>query len=94
MTLNEAKIVLINGKIYNILGIINLNKINDWEYIKGKSLWMNVNFDGADQINNSEHIYFSFMTSSLNGLLDFSINLNDDDNKAIEFNSGEKKYLF
>ena len=55
---------------------------------------MNVNFDGADQINNSEHIYFSFMTSSLNGLLDFSINLNDDDNKAIEFNSGEKKYLF
>ena len=94
MTLNEAKIVLINGKIYNILGIINLNKINDWEYIKGKSLWVNVNFDGADQINNSEHIYFSFMTSSLNGLLDFSINLNDDDNKAIEFNSGEKKYLF
>ena len=93
-TLNEAKIVLINGKIYNILGIINLNKINDWEYIKGKSLWVNVNFDGADQINNSEHIYFSFMTSSLNDLLDFSINLNDDDNKAIEFNSGEKKYLF
>ena len=26
--LNNAKIVLINGKIYNILGIINLNKIN------------------------------------------------------------------
>ena len=90
-TLNEAKIVLINGKIYNILGIINLNKINDWEYIKGKSLWVNVNFDGADQINNSEHIYFSFMTSSLNDLLNFNINLNDDDKKAIEFNSGEKK---
>ena len=90
-TLNEAKILLINGKIYNILGIINLNKINDWEYIKGKSLWVNVNFDGADQINNSAHIYFSFMTSSLNDLLNFNINLNDDDKKAIEFNSGEKK---
>ena len=89
-TLNEAKIVLINGKIYNILGIINLNKINDWEYIKGKSLWVNVNFDGADQINNSEHIYFSFMTSSLNDLLNFSINLIDGSNKAIEFNSAVK----
>ena len=48
--------MLIKGKIYNILGIINLNKINNWEYIKGKSLWVNVNFDGVDQTNNSEHI--------------------------------------
>ena len=90
----DTKIAIINGKICNILGIIKLNKINNWEYSKGKSLLVNVNFDRAHQINNSEHIYFSFMTSSLNGLLDFSINLNDDDNKAIEFNSGEKKYLF
>ena len=58
-TLNDAKIALINGKIYNMLGII---KINNCEYIKGKSLWVNVNFDIADQRNNSEHIYFSFKT--------------------------------
>ena len=56
--LNDAKIALINGKIYNILGLINLNEINNWEYIKGKSLWVNVNFDRADQINNSQRIYF------------------------------------
>ena len=43
--LNNAKMVLINGEIYNILGIRNLNKINNCEYIKGKSLWVNVNFD-------------------------------------------------
>lgn len=61
-TLNDAKIALTNGKIYNMLGIINLNKINNCEYIKGKSLWVNVNFDIADQRNNSEHIYFSFKT--------------------------------
>ena len=48
--LNDAKIALINGKIYNILGIINLNKTNNWEFIKGKSLWINVNFNGTDQI--------------------------------------------
>ena len=34
--LSNAKIALINAKIYNILGMINLNKINNWEYIKGK----------------------------------------------------------
>ena len=89
--LNDAKIALIKGKIYNILGTINLNKTNTWEYIKGKSLWVNVNFNGTDQINNSEHIYFSFEASSLNDLLDFSIKLIDGNGKAIEFNTGEKK---
>ena len=34
--LNNANIALINGN--NILGTINLNKINNWECIKGKSL--------------------------------------------------------
>ena len=35
---------LINGKIYNIFGIINLDKINNWDYIKEMPLWLNVNF--------------------------------------------------
>ena len=45
-------------KIYSILRIIDLNKINNEEYIKGKSLGLNVNFDRADQTNNCQHIYF------------------------------------
>ena len=49
--LNNAKVVLINGKIYNILGIINLDKISNWEYIKGKSLWVNVSFTEQEQIS-------------------------------------------
>ena len=69
-----------------------LDKINNWEYIKGKSLWVNINFDETNQINNnSEHLSFSFVTSSLNDLLNFSINLIDDNNKTIEFNTGETK---
>ena len=43
--LNDAKIAVLNGKIYDILGIINLNKINKWEYAKGKLSWVNVNFN-------------------------------------------------
>ena len=43
--LNDAKVALTNGKISNILGVINLNKIENLEYIKGKSLWVNINFN-------------------------------------------------
>ena len=69
-----------------------MNKINNWEYIEGKSLWVNINFDETNQINNnSEHLSFSFVTSSLNDLLNFSINLIDDNSKTIEFNTGETK---
>ena len=92
--LNIAKTAFIIGKIYNTRGIINLNKIYNLEYIKEKSLWVNVNFNEPKQINNSEHISFSFMTLSLNDLLNFSINLIDNSNNPIELNSVEKKIPF
>ena len=47
---------------------------------------VNVNFDEPKQINDSQHISFSFTTPSLNDLLDFSINLIDNSNHPIEFN--------
>ena len=55
--LNNAKVALVNGKIYSILGIINLNKISSWEYIKGKYLWVNVSFTEQEHINDSNHFY-------------------------------------
>ena len=39
--LNDVKKSLINGKIYGLLGIIDLKKINNWEKIKGESIWIN-----------------------------------------------------
>ena len=52
----------------NILGIINLRKISNWEYIKGMSLWLNVNFNERKQINNIDHLSFSFKTLSLSDI--------------------------
>ena len=37
----SAKKVLINGKIYYLLGIINLQEINNWNAIKGQSIYVN-----------------------------------------------------
>ena len=36
--LNKAKMALTNGKVLNILGVINLDKISNWSKIKGKSI--------------------------------------------------------
>ena len=83
--LNDAKVALTKGDISNVLGIINLNKIENWENIKGKSLWVNVNFNSLEEVQSAEHFYFPFETTSLNDLLSFIIYLINDGNKPIEF---------
>ena len=35
--LNDGQIGLINRKAYNILGVINMDKISNWKFIMGKS---------------------------------------------------------
>ena len=43
------------------------------------------------EINNSRHLCFPFMTLTLNDLLNFNINLIDDQNKQITFEENKKK---
>ena len=88
--LNNVKKALINSKIYGLIGITDLKKINDWEEIKGRSLWINVTFEEQKEINNSKHLCFPFMTRTLSDLLNFSINLVNDNNKQIVFEDNEK----
>ena len=52
---------------------------------------VNASFTEKEEINDSRHLSFSFETLSLNDFLNFSINLIDDDNKSIKFNSAEQK---
>ena len=81
---------LINSKIYGLLGIIDINKINNWkEGVKGQFIWINTTLEEQKEINSRKHICVLFTTSSLNELL--SINLIDDSNKQIEFGNNEKK---
>ena len=83
--LNDIKKALINSKIYGLLVIIDLKKINNWEEMKDECLWINAT------LNNSKHLCFPFTTKTLNDLLSFSINLLDNSNKQITFPENEKK---
>ena len=89
--LNDVKKSLLNGKIYGLVGIINLQKINNWSNIKWKSLWVNAICKEQEKISNNRRLCFSFMTSSLNDLLNFNIDLIDGHNQQINFESEEQK---
>ena len=82
---------ILNGKVYDLFSIIDLEKINNWNEIKGQSTWINVAFKDQNEISNNSHICFPFVTRSLNYVPSFNIYLQDDKNKEIEFNSGEQK---
>ena len=74
--LNDVKKSLINGKIYRLIGIIDLNEINNWKLgMKGQSIWINTSLEELKDINIGKHLCFPFTTTSLNDLLSFSINL-------------------
>ena len=89
--LNDVKTSLINCKIYGLLGIINLNKTNNWKQgNKSESIWIKTTLQ-RKTTDSRKHICFSFTTTSLNDLLSFSIYLIDDKNNQIEFGDNETK---
>ena len=71
-----------------MLGIIDLN---NWKEMKGQSLWVNATLEEQKEINNSKYLCFLFVTSTLNDLLSFHINLIDDNNKDIKFKDTLRK---
>ena len=88
---NGVKKSILNQKIFDILAVIDLNKINNWNDIKEQSIWTNTAFKDHREINNISHLCLPFTTKYFSDLSSFSIYLQDDTNKKIEFKSGEKK---
>ena len=70
--LNGVKKAILNGKIYDLIAIIDLNKISNWTEIKGQSIWVSVSFKDQKEINNNSHLCFPFVTRSFNNLTSFS----------------------
>ena len=89
--ISGTKKAILNYKWLDILAEIDLEKVPNWNEIKGKSIWVNVQFKDHKEINNASHLCFPFTTKALSDLTSFTLQLQDDQNKKIDFASGEKK---
>ena len=89
--ISGTKKTILNYKWFDILAEIDLEKVPNWNKIKGKSIWVNIQFKDHKEINNASHLCFPFRTKALSDLTSFTLQLQDDQNKKIEFASGEKK---
>ena len=89
--ISGTKKAIPNYKWFDILAEIDLEKVPNWNEIKGKSIWVNVQFKDHKEINNASHLCFPFTTKALSDLTSFTLQLQDDQNKKIDFASGEKK---
>ena len=79
----DAKYSLINGKLYQTIGVINLNEIKNWNEIK------KVQGDNRD----AKHFSYNLIIKNMGDVLNFTLQLIDDENKGIKFEDKEKAFL-
>ena len=72
--------------------MINNNEIKDWTKLKGESKWINIIFNDSENPTLAKHFAFTFETINLRNLLNFELNLRNDEAKPIKFAPNEKKY--
>ena len=75
-----------------MIGVINLNEIQNWSEIKKTSKWVNVTFQEQTDNTNTSHPSFNFTRNNKDDLLNFTLKLVDTDNKLIEFAGGKHKF--
>ena len=89
--LMDAKYSLINGKLYQTIGLLNLNEIKNGNKIKKCLQWVNVNFQVQGDNRDAKHFSYIFITKNTGDVNNFTLKLIDDENKEIEFEDKEKK---
>ena len=57
----NAKYSLINGELFQTVGVINLSEIENWEKIKKSSRWVNVNFQSQTNNRSAKHFSYNFL---------------------------------
>ena len=89
--LNDAKDLLINGKVFQGISIIYISEIENWDKIKNESYWTNVVLTDSTYPIAAKHFAFGFETTDLHNLLNFEYSLLNDWGKLLEFKQGEDK---
>ena len=88
--LNDAKDILINGKLFQGIGIIYISEIENWDKIK-KSQWTSVILIDSIFPISAKHFAFRIETTDLHNLLNSEYSLVDDKGNLLQFNQGEDK---
>ena len=73
--LNNAKDTLINGKLFQGIGVIYISEIENWDKIKNESHWTNVVLTDSAYPLAAKHFAFAFETADLHNLLNFEYSL-------------------
>ena len=89
--LNDAKDIIINEKLYQAIGEINISETENWDKIKNKSFWTNVVLTGAEYPLIAKHFSFAFKTKDLHNILNFEYSLLDQKANLVTFTDTEKK---
>ena len=55
----DAKYSLINGILYQVIGVMNLSEIKKWNKIKKSSRWAKVNFHSQTDKSQTKHFSYN-----------------------------------
>ena len=89
--LSDAKEILINGKLFQGIGVVYLSEKEGWKHIKKTSHWTNAVLTDSKYPFAAKHFGFGFETTDLHNLLNFEYSLLHEGAKRIELKSGEDK---
>ena len=84
--LNDAKDILINGKLFQRMGVIYISEIENWDKIKKQSHWTSVILTDSLFPIAVKHFAFGFEITDLHNLLNFEYSLADNKGKLLQFN--------
>ena len=85
------KKVLINGKLFQGIGVIYTLEIEGWKNILKRLHWTKAVLAYLKYPIAARHFAFGFETTDLHNLLNFEYSLLDEDDNLIEFKTGEDK---
>ena len=83
--LKSGKYALLNNDYKQIIGIISLDQVENWDVLKQTSKWVDITFQDQTDNKDTTHPSFSFVLINKDDVLNFSLKLVDTNNKIIEF---------
>ena len=89
--LNDVKDILINGKLFQGIGVICISEIENWDKIRNEPHWTHVLLTDSAYPPAVKHFAFTFETADLHNLSNFEYSLITDKAELLKFANGKDK---